>query len=192
MTMPPVPPDMPPPELSRLLPLERLDREGSVEIEIVATAEERAALAARFGLPGLESLSARLRVRRTAIGEVVATGTVAARPVYLCVVTVEPFIGAVEDAIALRFAPPGKEEEEEGGDRSAGPEDEDPPEPLLGDTLELGEAVAQQLALALDPHPRAPAAALDEDAAAAAARLAGEEAAPASPFAVLERLRRRD
>lgn len=187
--MPPVPPDMQPPELSRLLPLERLDREGSVEIEIVADAAERAALAARFGLPGIESLNARLRVRRTAIGEVVVTGRLEARPVYVCVVTVEPFTGSVEDDIALRFAPAV---DEETTDRSTGPEDEDPPEPLVGDTLELGEAVAQQLALALDPHPRAPAAALDQEAAAAAARLAGEEAAPASPFAVLERLRRRD
>lgn len=186
------PPDAPsatPPEFSRLLPLERLDREGSVELEIVAEADERAALAARFGLPGIESLAARLRVRRTAIGEVVVTGTLKASPIYVCVVTVEPFVGSVEESFALRFAPPVAEE---ATDRSAGPEDEDPPEPLEGDALELGEPVAQQLALALDPHPRAPAAALDEEAAAAAARLAGEEASPARPFAVLERLRRRD
>lgn len=186
------PPDAPaaaPPEMSRLLPLERLDREGSVEVEIVADAAERAALAARFDLPGIEALSATLRVRRTAIGDVVVTGTLKARPVYVCVVTVEPFVGSVEESFALRFAPPG---DDEPADRSAGPEDEDPPEPLEGDALELGETVAQQLALALDPHPRAPVAALDEEAAAAAARLAGEEAAPASPFAVLERLRRGD
>ena len=36
-----------------------------------------------------------------------------------------------------------------------GPEDADP-EPLEGGELDLGEAVAQQLALALDPYPRAP------------------------------------
>ncbi|MSO81484.1 MAG: DUF177 domain-containing protein [Alphaproteobacteria bacterium] len=186
------PPDAPaaaPPEMSRLLPLERLDREGSVEVEIVADAAECAALAARFDLVAIQALSATLRVRRTAIGDVVMTGTLKARPVYVCVVTVEPFVGSVEESFALRFAPPG---DDAPTDRSAGPEDEDQPEALVGDALELGETVAQQLALTLDPHPRAPAASLDEEAAAAAARIAGAAVAPVNPFAALERLRRGD
>lgn len=173
-------------ELSRLLPLERLDREGTVEIEIVAEAAECAALAARFGLTGLESLSARVKARRNPIGEVVVTGALSARPVYTCVVSVEPFIGSVEDSFALRFARP---DEDEPTERNIGPDDEDPPEPLPADALDLGEIVAEQLALGLDPHPRAPGASLDDEAALAAGRDGGD-ARPVSPFAALERLRR--
>jgi hypothetical protein len=34
-------------------------------------------------------------------------------------------------------------------------------EPFEGDAIDIGEAVAQQLALALDPYPRAPGASLE-------------------------------
>jgi hypothetical protein len=62
------------------------------------------------------------------------------------------------------------------------PEEEEPPEPVGPRGIDLGEAVAQQLALALDPYPRAPGAALPEDLRA--------ETGAESPFAVLERLKR--
>jgi hypothetical protein len=48
-----------------------------------------------------------------------------------------------------------------------------------GAVADLGEALAEQLALALDPYPRAPDAALPPEA----------EEAPASPFARLAALR---
>ena len=48
-------------------------------------------------------------------------------------------------------------------------------------TLDLGEAAAEQLALALDPYPRAPDAVMPD--------ISDEQAA--HPFAALERLRRR-
>jgi hypothetical protein len=49
-------------------------------------------------------------------------------------------------------------------------------EPLPSDILDIGEAVAQQLSLALDPYPRAPGA------------IAGAPAErPVSPFAALAR-----
>src|SRR3546814_20303410 len=35
-------------------------------------------------------------------------------------------------------------------------EAQDPPEPIFGDAIDVGEAVVQQFALALDPYPRAP------------------------------------
>ncbi|MGE0253895.1 MAG: DUF177 domain-containing protein [Alphaproteobacteria bacterium] len=174
------------PEFSRLLPLERLDREGTVEIEIVAEASECAGLATRFGLAGLEALSARLKARRNPVGEVVVTGTLSARPVYTCVVSLEPFVGSVDERVALRFAPA---DEDEPVERNAGPDDDDPPEPLPDDALDLGEIVAEQLALGLDPHPRAPGASLDDEAATAVGRDGGD-ARPVSPFAALERLRR--
>ncbi len=43
----------------------------------------------------------------------------------------------------------------------------DAAEPFDGDAIDIGEAVAQQLALALDPYPRAPGVSLEwkDDAA---------------------------
>jgi hypothetical protein len=55
------------------------------------------------------------------------------------------------------------------------------------DGLDLGEAVTQQLALSLDPYPRAPGAALPEDLTGP-----GEaQAPPESPFAALKTLKER-
>jgi hypothetical protein len=58
---------------------------------------------------------------------------------------------------------------------------------------DLGEAVAEQLALALDPYPRAPGAELPAEAAEAGSE-EGEATAPgpAAPFAALAGLRRRE
>ena len=59
------------------------------------------------------------------------------------------------------------------------PEAEGPPEPVGPQGIDLGEAVAQQLAIALDPYPRAPGAALPEEPRAAG-----------GPFAALKSLKR--
>ncbi len=66
------------------------------------------------------------------------------------------------------------------------PEAEEPPEPVGPHGIDLGEAVAQQLAIALDPYPRAPEAALPEEPRAGA----GGARAAEGPFAALESLKR--
>ena len=53
-------------------------------------------------------------------------------------------------------------------------------EPLIGDTIDIGEAVAQELSLALPEFPRLPDAVLD---------VADSVEADDGPFAALERLR---
>jgi len=63
------------------------------------------------------------------------------------------------------------------------PEAEEPPEPVGPAGLDLGEAVAQQLAVALDPYLRAPGAMLEDPKAAEG---------PGGAFAVLEALRGRE
>ena len=59
--------------------------------------------------------------------------------------------------------------------------DQDPPEPLPPEGLDLGELVAQQLAVALDPYPRASGA----EVAAAWAPAPQEEVERRSAFEVL-------
>ena len=59
-----------------------------------------------------------------------------------------------------------------------------PPEPVFGDQLDLGEILAEELSLALDPYPRAP------DADQRLAEFSGDGNDAAGPFEALARLRR--
>ena len=63
--------------------------------------------------------------------------------------------------------------------------DDDPPDPLTGDNVDLGAVVAEFFALALDPYPRKPGAAFADAAEP-------QENAPVSAFAALGALRRND
>ncbi len=151
---------------------------------LVADADERAALAARFGLLGLDRLEADLELRATAIG-IACRGRVRAAVVQACVVSGLPVPAHIDAPLDLVFAeepePPGGEIELEADalDRL----------PLENGRADVGEAAAQTLALALEPYPRAPDAALAE----ARRRLVQEEEAEAliaagrnSPFSRLK------
>lgn len=167
------------PEFSRP---ERIDAIGerARSIAIEATPAERAALAERFGLAALDALSARFEVRREAAG-IAVTGQVQGRVTQSCVVTGDPVPATIEEAVALRFVP-----EDQIG---AAEEIEIEGEALdtvgyAGGAIDLGEAAAETLALALDPFPRSPAAAV---VLREAGVLSEEEAAQASsPFAALK------
>ena len=147
--------DAPAPEFSRPLPLGLVGPEGRREV-LEADGAERAALARRFGIPAIESLRAELVLRPEPGGAVRAQGRLDASVVQSCVVTLEPVAQRVDEAVDLRLLPPGRE-----------PQDE-PDEPdeiaTAGGVADLGEAVAEQLALALDPYPRAPGAVLPAEA----------------------------
>jgi hypothetical protein len=63
-----------------------------------------------------------------------------------------------------------------------GPGDIEPPEPVIGEAIDLGELVAQYLSLAINPYPRAPDAEAQADQYRADPQRDG-------PFAVLSKLR---
>jgi uncharacterized metal-binding protein YceD (DUF177 family) len=142
-------------EFSRPLALGRVGPEGHTEL-LVATAAECAALARRFGIPGVGSLRATLRLEPEEDGAILVRGWLEAKVVQECVVTLEPVRQRVAEDITFRLLPAGREPAE-------GPED---PDEIAceHDVAELGEVVAEQLALALDPYPRAPGAALPAEA----------------------------
>ncbi|HUC18780.1 MAG TPA: YceD family protein [Acetobacteraceae bacterium] len=136
------------PELSRLLAVTDIPPTGRM-VRIEANEAERAALARRFRLPAVETLACDFTLRREIKGEIAAAGDLTARVVQVCVVTAEEFSAPVEERFSVRFVPAGQESEDFDPDAS----DEIPYE---GGTLDLGEAAAEQLALALDPWPRKP------------------------------------
>ena len=63
-------------------------------------------------------------------------------------------------------------------------EEDDPPEPLEGGKIDMGEAAAEHLALVLDPFPRVPGAVFET----AEEGKRDEDEAVSSPFAALARL----
>jgi uncharacterized metal-binding protein YceD (DUF177 family) len=165
------------PEFSRPVLLARLGSE-TLRREISAGAAERAALARRFDLVSLDRLSAVVDLVRQGGGGgdlVLLRATFDAAFVQQCVVTLDPVAGAVSEEFALLYGPPEAEETAAGlvGDAVAF-------EPLVGEAIDIGEAVAQEFSLALPPFPRSAAA--DAEAAAAAAANEG------GPFAGLGQL----
>lgn len=165
------------PELHRPLRWGLVGPSGRQE-RIVATAAECAALARRFGIPGIAAFEAVLSLAPDRDGAIRAEGRIEAAVTQSCVVSLEPVEQRVLAPVLLRFLPPGLAPDED-------PESPDEIE-TDGDVLDLGEAVAEQLALALDPYPRHPDAALPPEATDGPA----PEPQPPSPFAALARLRR--
>ncbi len=166
------------PEFSRPLALARIPPEGREE-RLTATPAERAALALRFGIPAVNRFSADLRLKPEPGGGVAVNGRLSAEVVQDCVVTLEPVTQQVEEEVHLRILGPGESWSDD-------PEAPDEVE-AQGGVAELGEALAEQLSLALDPYPRAPGAALP----GAESEAAGEEPAPKAPFAALAALKGR-
>ena len=164
------------PEFSRT---ERVDTigEGERTVAITANDAECAALAKRFDLISVDRLEATFAVRRDAAG-IVARGTVSAAVVQACSVTDDPLPVTVEEPIALRFVDhePDSEEIEL---------DPDALDTMVfdGAAVDLGEAVAETMALSLDPFPRGPNAAA---ALKAAGVISEEEAKPAGALAGLK------
>jgi uncharacterized metal-binding protein YceD (DUF177 family) len=165
-----------PPEFSRLVAIARLGPEPFRQ-EIAASEAEREALARRFDLIALGRLTACVELSRTQRDRVLLRAAFAAEFEQSCVVTLEPVPGALAESFSMRFGPPEAE------DRADVLADEEIFEPLVGEAIDIGEAVAQQFSLALPPFPRDPAAVVD---------IAPEAQPSAGPFAVLARLRMQD
>lgn len=165
------------PEFSRE---RRLDTIGAGEtiVEISAEPEERAALAGRFGLIAIDSLEARYAIRSEAAG-IRATGHLSARVTQACVASAAPVPAAIEEDFDLRFVPEG----DVAGDEVELSEEECDTVFYTGGAIDLGEAAAETLALALDPFPRSP----DAETVLKAAGVLGED--EAGPFSALAALR---
>jgi uncharacterized metal-binding protein YceD (DUF177 family) len=172
------------PEFSRPVSVARLDRVPLTR-EIEATPAERAALVARFGLSSLDRLEAVVRLTRLGRDDVRLEAELRAVLEQACVVTLTPIPVRIEESFSLIYRA-GIDEDE--ADRLAleNPDDE-VVEPLIGDMIDIGEAVAQEVSLALDPYPRAEGVDLPLDIE----EIALDEVEPkANPFSVLSVLKK--
>lgn len=161
------------PEFSRLVAAEKIGRDGLV-LELKADADERAALARRFGLEALDNFEGRARLVALGNGQIRLEVTFDADVLQSCVITLEPVASHISDRFEIVYAPitEGENEREVFVDVTS----EEPPEPLLEGRIDIGEMMAQHLAMLIDPYPRLPDApegswrTNEEDGAAAAAR----------------------
>lgn len=187
------------PELSRPVIADKITTGGQHEV-IQATAAECAALAQRFDLIEIGKLQGHLRLRRVRGEFIKVTGEVEADVVQRCVVTLEPVPAHVKEEFSALYAPdhliPKEEEDQESDHFQYLGGDEDFPEPMPGGRIDIGELLAQNLSLALDPYPRAPGvefAPILEDYDPATAGLDAEAVAEPprqNPFAALSRLKK--
>jgi len=178
-------------EFSRPVSPDGIGEEGKT-LSIEADAAERARLAERLGLDGLEALRAEIRLTPRKGGRMVLLeGTFRADVRQTCVVTLEPVEDHIEGTLERLYDTTleGVENKEQTIDM----ENEEPPDPLTGGVIDAGEAVAEQLALEINPFPRKKGTEFAEISSAPDAGdkgKTGEVAGPAAnPFAELEKLK---
>ena len=168
-------------EFAHRLPLNQI-RDGE-RIDLSTAEGDRRRIAERLGLRSLDRLEAHATLDRK--GEIVrARGRLKAVLCQSCVVTGEPVDARADEAFDIYFLPepssasPDEEVELRESDCDVVFHD--------GGAIDLGEAIADTLALILDPYPRSAGA----EAVLKEAGVLTE--AEAGPFAALAKLKRSD
>jgi uncharacterized metal-binding protein YceD (DUF177 family) len=166
-------------ECAHRLPLNQI-RDGE-RIELSAGESERRRIAERLGLRSLDRLEAHATLERK--GEIVrARGRLKASLCQSCAVTDEPVSAHADEPFDIYFLPEpasgSTDEEIELRESDCDVAFHD------GSAIDLGEAIADTLALGLDPYPRSAGA----EAALKEAGVLSE--AEAGPFAALAKLKR--
>lgn len=155
-------------DLNRPVPVARIGSSG-LTVSVRAADDECSGLAERMGLPAIASLACDFDLVWERGGvSIAAKGTLRATVTRVCVISAEEFEAGIEEHFSVRFVPAGTERDDPDPDL-------DDEIPFSGETIDLGEAAAEQLALALEPYPRMPGAEWPEI----------EDDGAGSPFSVL-------
>lgn len=166
------------PEFSR--PIDVRQADGRT-VELEASEAERTALAARFDLVRIDSLDAEVTVDSEG-PNVAAQGRLHAQIVQSCAISGEDLAVTIDEPLSLRFVPASAQHRpDEEVELEAGELDEIE---FTGTSFDLGEAVAQSLALAIDPFAVGPQA----EETRRAVGMDGEQAS--GPFAALAALKK--
>jgi hypothetical protein len=153
--------------------------------EFAANPGECRAIADLGGLREVLSARASLDLTLMREGRVHVTGRVRARVGQTCVVTLDPIENDIDEAIDLIFAPPEQIPDLADLVEDAAESDveiPDPPEPIVGGTIDLGRLSTDALFLGIDPYPRKPDAIFEPPAVA--------DDPEDHPFAALKALKR--
>jgi uncharacterized metal-binding protein YceD (DUF177 family) len=151
-----------------------IDAPASVRQQVLALVEGLSTVHDLASLSGVFDLSRRG-------SSVHVQGRVRAKVGQTCVVTLDPIENSVDEAVDLTFAPAADGLEGDDGEVEIR-RDYDPPEPLAGDKIDLGQLATEFLVLGIDPYPR-------KSGVEFAPLQAGEDAP--KPFAGLAELKKR-
>jgi uncharacterized metal-binding protein YceD (DUF177 family) len=146
------------PEFSRLISVARLPPKGTEEY-IEAKPTERAALAKRFDVVEISSLKSWLTLTPSSNESVAVAGKIQATVLQHCVVTLDPLISRLEVEVDLIFVP-SKQRLDGAGEPIL--DDREDIETFDGGKIDIGEMVAQNLGVNIDPYPRKPDAVLEK------------------------------
>lgn len=162
---------------------QRIDMIGDTARAVAISADtgERALLAARFDLIAVDALDATFSVARDGRA-IMARGRVSATVTQACIATGEPLPVTIDEPVTLRFV---TEEDAPADDEVELSAQDCDVIIYTGSAIDLGDAAAETMMLALDPFPRGPNA----EAALRAAGVKSEE--EAGPFGALAGLKAR-
>ncbi|WP_158806944.1 DUF177 domain-containing protein, partial [Beijerinckia sp. L45] len=174
----------------RPLRVREVPEKVGLDRRIEATADECGAIAADYELPGVASLSAALHI--AAQGDRFdVTGIVESKLTQICVVTLEPFESVLRQDVEASFTLPPAVVRGGAAERlrAAAVIDidmeaqDDAPDLIIDNTIDLGAVALEFLMLARDPYPKKPGVHFTDV-------LIGEkEQEDPSPFAALERFK---
>lgn len=156
------------PEFSDIVAVEGLEK-GPVRKDLAASEAECTALAGRFGLLSIVSLSAAVTLRRLPASPLVRVeGRLKADIAQRCILSLEPVADHIDVSFSEVFCPVDYQ-----------PRDELEADEIVDSFddggIDIGELVAQNLSLSLDPYPRAPGVEPPADLAAQSGRAGDEE-----------------
>lgn len=138
---------------------------NAVEVRLEASEAERKALAELWDVVEVQELTAQLQLGRWKRDGVRVKGDVRARLVQSCVVTLEPVESLIEEPVEAIFVPEGSKlariPANDSSEMILDPDGPDLPDIFTGDTIDVGEAVAEHVALAIEPYPRKPGIAFE-------------------------------
>ncbi len=143
-------------ELERLVRVRNLP---NCPITIEASEPERAALAYRFEIYAVHSLTGRIELEPDG-KNVRARGQLAAAVEQECAISGDPFSVAIEEPLDILFVPAATAQPKVVADEEIELDADDLDRiAYSGDAFDLGEAIAQTLGLAIDPYAEGPNAA---------------------------------
>jgi hypothetical protein len=142
----------------------RLSRSG-LPVWLDADGEQRAALAAAHQLLSVETFRFDLTVEPWKGDGVRVAGRVKAAITQACIISLEPVVSEIDEAVDTVFVPEGSKLAVPGwierGEMVLDAEGPDAPETFSGDFIDAGAVAEEFFALAIDPYPRKEGASLE-------------------------------
>ena len=140
------------PELSRPINVAEIQDDYLIS-QIIANEEECFRLAKRFDLVELKSFSANVKISRLSSQPIIVVeGTLNAKVVQQCVVTLEPILNNISYALVCKYSEAQKLINTELVDFDV--MTEDPPEFIVDGQFDIGIILTEYLGVELDPFPR--------------------------------------